>query len=217
MKYVKTLGLAAVMAMALMAFAGATTASATVLCGVEPTEGSPATKGTVCPAGQAYGSGTQVHVVLKPGTIGRFTTTFKTIECEETTATGATSNEGSASETVQGTVEVLTLGKCNCEVKVLKKGTMEVHWNADSFNGTLTSSGAELTVICSTILGNIHCIYVTENTNNGTLTGGSPAFADVQEAEIPRLVTSGFCAEKAKWDATYEVTSPTPLYVAAHT
>ena len=224
MKYVKMLGLAAVAAAALMAIVGSSTASATVLCAAEPTNGNPATKGTVCPTNFAYIAGTEIHAVLDPGTgPAKLTTAFKNIECEESTVSGSTENEGSAAETVKGKVATLTFGKCNCEVKVLeeggkqKAGTLEVHWIPDTFNGTLTSNGAEVTANCSTIFGTVHCIYVTENTDLGTLTGGNPATMDIESANIPRLSTSGLCAETAKWDAKYEVTSPKPLYVADHT
>lgn len=37
------------------------------------------------------------------------------------------------------------------------------------------------------------------------------------EANIPRLTTNSLCAGEALWKGTYEVTSPPPLYFAAHT
>lgn len=217
MKYFKMLSLAVVAVGVLMACVGSPAASATVLCKVEPTEGSPATKGTVCPAGQAYPAGTEMRAVLAPGTVGKFTTSFKTIECKSTEGVGVTQNEGSATETVRGTGTKLTLGECNCETKVLKIGTGEAHWIADSFNAQLTSNGSEITVVCSTIFGNVHCIYVTNNSQAGIATGGNPATVDVEGVEIPRLTTSPLCSEEARWDAKYEVTSPKPLYAAAHT
>jgi len=240
MKYVKMLGLAAAAVAALMAFVGASTASATVLCKVEGEKGATGLTGTTCPAEKAYPKGTEIHAVLDPGTgPAKLTTAFKNIECEESTVSGKTSNEGSATETVTGSVEVLTFGKCNCEVNVIKKGTLEVHWinvldknengeviaETGGHNGTLTSNGAEVTAQCNTIFGAVHCIYVTENTDLGTATASgknekgeaTPATMDIESANIPRLATSGLCAETAKWDAKYEVTSPKPLYVAAHT
>lgn len=75
MKYGKMLIFAATATVALVAVMGIGTASATVLCRVEPTEGSPATKGTVCPAGQAYPAGTEMHAVLIG--VGKLTTSFK--------------------------------------------------------------------------------------------------------------------------------------------
>ena len=231
MKYVKMLGLAAVAAAALMAFVGASTASATVLCKVEGT-GPPT--GTTCPANSAYPAGTEVHAVLDPGTgPAKLVTSFKTIECKASTVKGSTSNEGSATETVKGTIEAknLTFSECNCEVKVLAGGSLEIHWGETIENekkekewrgdtghdATLTSTGAEVTSECSTVFGLVHCIYKTNGTTLGVLTHGNPATMDIENSNIPRLVTNPLCAEKAEWSAKYEVTTPKPLFVAAHT
>jgi hypothetical protein len=210
MKYVKMLGLAAVAAAALMAFVGASTASATVLCKT--------TGGTTCPANQAYPAGTEIHAI-NVGNV-TLTTTFKNIVCEESTVTGSTDNEGGASETVVGSISELTFpnAKCNCEVKVLAKGKLEIHWIEGTDNGTLTAKEQEITAECSTIIGKVHCIYATgAGTHIGVFTGGADPVMHAEENNIPRLATSSACAEKAHWDATYTVTSPQPIYVAGHT
>jgi hypothetical protein len=211
MKYLKMLGLAAVAAMALMAFVGASSASATVLCKVP---GTGTTTGTTCPAGEAYGAGQEIHAVLVSGTKAKLATSFKTIECEESTVKGETNAE--EAEPLTGPEGTLTFGKCNCEVIVAKAGTLSITWISGTHNGTLKSTGSETTVNCSTIFGNVHCIYVTNNTDIGTLTGGNPAKVDAN-AEIPKLTTNSLCSEQSTWTAEYEVTTPKPLYVAGHT
>jgi len=211
MKYVKMLGLAAIAAAALMAFVGASSASATVLC---KTEGTGPPTGTTCPALQAYGAGTEIHAVNT--TTVKLDTTFKTVECTGSTIKGSTSNEGGPTETVTGPEGELTFTGCNCTVNVLKAGTLEIHWIEGTHNGTITSNGSEVTVNCSTIFGNVHCIYVTENDSIGDLTGGNPAIFH-STAVIKRKKTDSICAEQSTWTATYEVTSPKPLYVAGHT
>jgi hypothetical protein len=194
MKYVKMLGLAAVAAAALMAFVGAGTASATTLTGLE---------------GKVVKTGTTIHAV-NSGT-ATLTTSFKNIECSESTVQGSTTNE--TGTTVNGSVGTLTFGKCNCEVKVLKTGTLSIERIGTTSNGTLRSSGAEVTASCSTIFGTVHCIYATSNTDLGTLTGGTTAKMDISSADIPRLPTSGLCDESANWDATYLVDNPDTLNV----
>jgi len=203
MKYVKMLGLAAVAAAALMAFVGAGTASATTLTGV---------------GGAKLPSGTTIHAVGE-GTL-TLTTAFKNIECKEEeglvpTVQGKTTNETGAS--VSGNVEILNWGKCNCEVKTLAKGTLSITVSGAGPNGTLSSNGAEVTSQCSTVFGNVHCIYKTSNTSLGTLTGStttkSTATMDISSANIPRLSTDPLCAEKANWDANYKVTNPDTLNV----
>lgn len=202
MKPLKNLGLLAIAVAALTAFAATGTASATVLCG----NNSGTTKCT-----EAYAEGTEIQAVNEGTTT--LTTSFTNIECSESTVGGKVTNPGGKSTAVSGNVETLTFSKCNCEVNVIKNGTLSITQIAGTDNGTLSSSGAEVTASCSTIFGTVHCIYSTNATDLGTLTGGNPAKMDISSANIPRLTTSGLCAEKANWDATYKVTRPTPLYV----
>jgi hypothetical protein len=222
MKYLKMLGLAAVAAAALMAFVGSSTASATVLCEVP---GTGTTTGTTCPkkvveehgekkeVSQTYPKGTVVKAQLVAGTVAKLETSFKTIECKKSTTEGETSAEEATQLT--GPEGKLTFSECNCEVVVLHAGTVSTEWLAGTHNGTQRSSGSETTTTCSTLFGNVHCIYTTSNTDLGTLTGGNPAKLDAS-AEVGRLTTSAACAEKSLWKAEYEVTSPKPLYVAGH-
>ena len=194
MKYVKMLGLAAVAAAALMALVGVGTASATTLTGVE---------------GKVLAKGSTIHanfVSTKTQPKATLTTEFKNIECEESTVSGVTTNE--TGETVNGEVKSLTFSKCNCEVKVLKTGTLSI--NASS---VLKSSGAEVTATCSTIFGSVHCIYATSNTELGSLKGGTTATLEISSKDIPRLSTNGLCDPTANWDANYSVDNPDTLNV----
>jgi len=215
MKYVKMLGLAAVAAAALMAFVGASSASATVLCKTTPT-GTPAT----CPPGQAYEAGTEIHAV-NVGTV-KLDTTFKNVECSGSTVKGFTTNEGGPTETVDGNEvgAALTFTGCNCTVNVLKPGTLEIHWIEGTHNGTLTSNEAEVTVSCSTVFGTVHCIYATTNDSIGDLTASATSTSAAifhSTAVINKKPTNALCSEESTWTATYEVTSPKPLYVAKET
>lgn len=211
MKYVKRLGLAAVAAAALMAFVGSSTASATVLCKVE---GTGTTTGTTCPSGFAYPAGTQIRTSLVTGTILRLETEYKTIECKKSEISSETNAE--EAEEITGPEGTFTDSECNCEVKVLKAGTIRTRWISGTHNGTLLTTGSETTTTCSTIFGNVHCIYITNNTDIGTRTGGSPAKDDIH-VETLLLSTNSLCAKRALWIAEYEVTSPKPLYITGHT
>jgi hypothetical protein len=202
MKYVKMLGLAAIAAAALMALAGVGTASATVLC-----KNNLNTK--VC--SERYTAGTKIEGTLVG--VGKMDTSFKTIECKKGSASGTLENEGGSTSTPFGG-GIGTLEECNCEVKILRNGTLEIHWIEGTDNGTLISNGAEATVNCNTIFGAVHCIYASSNTDGGVLVGGNPATEEFA-LEAPRLTTSSLCAEKGLLTGKYEVTSPKPLYIAA--
>jgi hypothetical protein len=203
MRYVKTLGPLFIAAIALTALVGATTASATVLCKNNlNTE----------KCSERYPVGTEFKTHLTGTAV--MTTSFKNISCAEASGEGKLESEGSSTETPWGK-GTGTYGNCNCEVKVLATGTLEVHHIAGTDNGTVTFKNTAVTASCATIFGSVHCIYTTEATDLGTLTSGSPANADFEGANIPRLATNGLCAEKANLDATFEITTPNPLYVAA--
>jgi len=204
MKYLKMLSLTVMAAAALMAFVGAGTASATVACKNNANT-------TECT--EKWPAGTELKTQLKSGTVARLTTSFKTIECQKASATGELTAEGSATTTAQGTGKG-TYSECNCEVVVLKTGTLEAHYISKTDNAEVVSNEAEVTVTCSTIFGNVHCIYVSEHTNGGIIIGGNPPIIKF-ELNVPRLSTNGLCSEKAILDAEFEVLSPTPAYAAA--
>lgn len=207
MKYVKMLGLAAVVVAGLMAFAGAGNASASVLCKTAPNA-----KGN-CPAGWGYSG--EFHAVSeeKPVT----TTTFKNIECSTSTLKGnLTEGTAVSTETPNGAVSAFTEEGCNCEVVVVLKGELEIHAIGDTGNGTLTSNGLTYTVKCNTIFGAVHCAYVTSHADIGTLTGGSTATIDITTT-VERETTSALCDEEAVWHIKYNVTTPDALWVATAT
>lgn len=215
MKYLKMLGLAAVAAAALMAFVGAGTASATQLTCTQPA----GTK-IICPQGTNIHAVNEETVILHPP-IGK-------IECTKSTVEGDLDNVGSSTTTAGGLIDALTFEGCNAEeVKVEAKGSLEIHTEYEEItdkdgtktkiqkavstnNGTLTSTGAKVTV---TFAG-FHCIFTTNETDLGTLTGSSSTASKTATldiiAEIPRTGgTSGiFCGTKAKWTGSYTVTDP---------
>jgi len=211
MKYVKMMCLAAA-AVALVALLGVGAASATVLCKVEPTTGG-VTTGTVCPAGQAYPAGTEIH--LKLTTAAKMTVGFFTYECLESTIKGETGNEGSATETVNVPLSAMTYGKCNCSTVALKRGSLEIHWIPDTYNGTVTVSGQEVTYTCNTIFGTMHCLITPTVHDIGVIKGSTEPTQVTENRSLDP--TSALCNEKPEWDGLYEVASPRPLWIAGHT
>jgi hypothetical protein len=140
MEYVKTLGLAAVAATALMALLGAGSASATVLC---------STYMSPCPVGWNEPAGTEIDMTLKAGTSQTIFSTGGTLveTCTTSTFKGKTTNAGSATETIKGNVEKLTFENCGSEIKVVSTGAFEIHYVGPTTKGGLTTSGTHLTVV----------------------------------------------------------------------
>jgi hypothetical protein len=212
MKHLKMLGLAVMAAMALMAFTGASTASATALC---------KTNNTPCPIEWHYNTGTEIHATLDPGTTAILKTTGGAIEntCSESTVAATTENTGGAEETVKAEVIVrhtapvttdLTFGGCTNTTDVLEGGTLEIHHIAGTMNGTLTAKGFKVTIL----LAGVTCIYTAgAGIDLGTLTGGTMATMDVN-AVVNKSEGSFLCPATAIWEAKYTVTKPEPLYVS---
>jgi hypothetical protein len=213
MRHLKMLGLAVVAAAAFMAFIGASSASATVLC-TETT--------TPCPAGKKIGptgdsTDNWIHATLEPttsayllATTGQGSETKEPlVTCNESTVTAESLNTGSATETARGEVTALSFGGCTHRVVVVKRGELEVHWIEGTHHGTVTSKGAEVTV---EIIG-VTCTYGSgAGTDIGILTGGSMATMDIH-AVVNKVGGSLLCPSTAIWEANYTVTEPEPLYV----
>jgi hypothetical protein len=194
MKYFKMIGFAAVVT----AFVGAGIASATKLYSND----APLSKGTT------------INAVLKAGTEAVVKTGFFNMACGESTAHGVTSTTGGASEAVKGNISTLNFGECTGDTVItLSNGSLEVHHIAGTTNGTLTGSGTEATMIFHNV-GGAHCIYKTEATDLGILTGNTSGRATIHvEAALTRVPTSFLCASSAILTATYEVTTPSPFWV----
>jgi hypothetical protein len=191
MKYVKMFGLAA-LAAAVMAFVAVGTASAAII------ESS---------SGTQYKAGTEIKAASEGTT--ELHPPIGSINCANSTVAGTTSNDGGAGVNVTGNISSLTFTECNAKVTVLANGSLSVATGSGS-NGTLFGTGNEVTV---EYLG-FHCIFKTNNTKLGTVTGGSPATLDI-EATIPRTggKSGAFCGTTAQWTGSYAVSSPSSLLV----
>jgi len=194
MKHLKTLGLATVAAMAAMAFVGATSASAGHLC-----TGTPASHcGTPMVAGETFDMSIETSSLMK--TTGG--TTVAT--CSTGSLGGQLANTGSTTETVKETLTAVTWGGCTTTVDTLSTGTLEFHHIAGTDNATVTSSGLEVTI---QFLG-VSCLFKTNNTDIGVLTGGNPATTDIN-GTIPATSPGGFlCPPHIVWSGAYEVGWP---------
>lgn len=200
MKHVKMLGLAVLAATASAAFWGASMASATVLCTEEkspcPTEKKLSEKIDRFITATQSGSG----VLEETGSSGTLVT------CTGSEVRAAVSKPGGPTETTVLNITSLTWSGCSGTVDTVAVGTLEVHRIAGTSNGTLTSSGTEVTAV---FLG-VSCLY--RGADLGTLTGGSPATMDIN-AEVERSGGSFLCPTQARLTASYNITEPKPLYV----
>jgi hypothetical protein len=206
MEYFKMLGLAVIAASALIAFAAAGTASATVLCDT-----------TTTPCNQKWSAGTQLEFEIAPGTEGIWETTDgKTVvaKCTEGELKGKPSS-GGASETVKVPVQAsdFTWPGCTVNTATLEGGELEIHAIEGSDNGAVTATGFSFT---TTAFG-VSCIYTfASSTNIGTLTASATGDATLHINTVFTKKSGGFlCPTDLKWREEFTQVKPegTALYV----
>ena len=205
MKYLKMLGLAAVAAMALTAFIGASSVSATVLCTTTPA------------VGTACGTGWHVDKIVA-SVVGTFSfhSTGGGLEATCTVA-GATAEKnatGSSTTTPVGTVSKANLpwgfvnNGCTNTTDTIAGGELEFHWTSGD-NGTMTAKGFEVTVV----LAGVSCTFgFGAGKSIGDLTGGAPAIMHVNLV-AEKTAGSFLCPTTARWTGTFQITNHTAVYV----
>jgi hypothetical protein len=127
---------------------------------------------------------------------------------------GSTENSGSTTETVKIPISSLTWGAvgagCTKTTDTIANGSIEIHANGDTHNGSFTLHSAEWTT--NTIFGS--CVYGSGATLNlGTIKGGNPATLEVNTL-LPKTGGNAACPAETRWTAAYKVTSPSPLWIA---
>jgi hypothetical protein len=220
MKHLKIVGIAAVAAMAFMAVIGAGTASAanTTLCKVEESP---------CKAENHYAIGTAISSTSSNATL---TSNLGSVVCTKSSVGGKTTTTGSSKTDVEGKIESLSFTGCElttpffgtkhaCTVTSINTPYKAVITNNGGTKGTLTvSSGGTgdpgAKVDCGQSV--LRCQFTAKSLVLDALsTTATMAAMITAEAEpLERTVyEGGICPSESKWDATYEVTAPKPLYI----
>jgi hypothetical protein len=200
MMYVKTLGPIAAAAMALMAFLGAGSASATVLCKEAVTTG----------CTNDYPAGTALEGTLRGGTMSFEVGSTVLVTCTGSTILGGTENTGGAGVAVGVNVSSLTWSGCTKTTTTLRIGTLALSHIAGTDNASVTAREFEITI--STIFGSCIYGYGTEAKILGVFDGGASAIFQAV-AEVPKI--SGNCpGSSATWTAAYNVTNPASGFAA---
>jgi hypothetical protein len=189
MKHLKILGLSAVAVAALLAFLGAGSASATVLCktAVNP-----------CPEGERWGTGTlldasSTDVVFYEGN----TCPASTITAKSTSSIGVA---------IPLAIEKLSFSTCTANTIVTTPGEMKIEWISGTNNGTIKDRLTKGTVSLASGLCGWQIGFNGEWFTSGKIKGGRPATI---ELEAPLFGTCPF----ASLLGTYTVTAPESLYV----
>lgn len=192
MIYIRTLGLAVLAAMALMASIGAGSASAT----------------TLEVGGVAKNSSVSIEASVAAGgsTIFKDTNNLTIETCTGWTMKAATVTPFTGS-TVTAPISNMSYTGCSHKLTVIKPGRLHIAWNSGT-KGTTTLSESEVTVE-NTIFG-ISCIAKTgTGTDIGTLTGVASGTANW---DFNGVIPMGACGD-LNMTGTGTVTSPSGLGV----
>jgi hypothetical protein len=208
--YAKMLGLAAVAALALMAFVGTSGAAASAkVCSTTGT-------GAACAGSHGFEYTTQTLSASTGTAYATLTSGFARVECRSTMG-GQVTHGGS------GTITSLTFGpkasECTSTLGecTLAKAT-GLPWSATAVtgtapNGTMTVSstvGGEFTC------GGINCQYSAPSAGTKgeiTIKGGEPAVVTATKVPMSKIGGSPFCSATAEWDGVYTVSTPASLFL----
>lgn len=204
MRFLKIIGLAVMVATAVMAV-GAATSSATVFCKNNANTSTCSEKYKIGTVGVASSEGSFVLETTGGSILN--TCTSVSVEKEQV-------EEGSSTTTVVGTVAAsdIKLSGCTTTTDVLEGGKGEVHWISGTDNGTGTANGGAVTI---SIFGT-SCVYGlgSEMKDWGVLVGGKPASMSVNNLAVK--VSGGFlCPAEARATGKLVLTSPSVGYVTS--
>ena len=196
MKYLKMLGLAAVAAMSFMAFAAGSASATTLEVTTETTNAAVTITASI-------ESGKSATLSRTDGSLAN--------TCTESHVHGTT--DVFTGPVVSGPLTPgsagLSFGNCSRPVTVHKSGSLSVTHISGTTDGTVSSSGAEVTV--GSPFGTLNC-KTNEGTHIGRLTGVGHGHATL---DVEAVIPCGFLVPSALWSAHYEITTPTGLGVSA--
>jgi hypothetical protein len=110
---------------------------------------------------------------------------------------------------VTGPISSLSFSNCTRPVAVHQAGKLFIEHIAGTTDGTVSSEEAQITV--GSPFGTLNC-KTGQGTDLGRLTGKASGNATL---DVDAIIDCGFLVPSARWNATYEITSPSGLGVTA--
>lgn len=210
MKYLKTLGLAAMAAMALMAMLGAGSASATVLC----------TENKIpCPAGEDYEFNTEIEMSQVSSSVIKSTGGTPLTTCGDSKIKGRTENTGGKGVAVKVEVTEMAFTECTNKTTATILGRMTIEY-IKSTNTVAEMRIKNTQVTVNSVFGS--CAYgaaESPGTPAGLLTGATMSGVGTYhgKAVFSKVEGSTVCPPDVTWEAQYTITKPTQLYFKEET
>jgi hypothetical protein len=226
MKYVKMIGLVALAAMALMAVSAASASANAKVCST--TTGSPNTEipNVACLSGHGVVYSGPISASLVAGT----NAVLKATNSSGSTVTEVKCSQSTSSGTINGTtgsgsISTLTFGTCSseqCPSGVVASSTGTPYAATATTDGATINTNGILDVTnaagkfeCKgTIVGTVTCSYtaaLAQPTIDGSDTAPRMTASNIALARSGGL--EFLCGAKADWTASYNVTTPSSLFV----
>lgn len=221
MKYLKALSLAAVAALALMAFVGVSSASAKVC--------STSGEGLACASGhgkeytgpivasliETTGGAGEVHAVLTSG--------FIQVTCTTSTVSGTITNAATGTGDIEGQTFAGCTSSFGTTCTANTSASAANKWHSVAVTETAPNGRMEVenitgTFTCPTPFGTVVCRYKKAKVGAAgeIKIFGSDTTPTIEATEVPlerEAESSSFCSTTAKWDGRYEITSPSSLFL----
>jgi hypothetical protein len=207
MNRLKIFAVALVAMAAIAASAGAGSASATTLCKQQEEK---------CAEANRVKTAESITATLAAGTKIRIKAGIATFECSTSTIKAAVNSEGGAGFRASAAISTETIANCGVgqTVEVKAEGELKFEWAEP-----LGTGYAYLTSKNSIVLkfGGEECVYgetpeATPIMVNGSATAPTYTMTDA-ETELEKTGGAAKCNAKAKVNATYNISSPTSLWV----
>lgn len=197
MRFIKMLGIAAMLAFALTAFVGANAASAnvvkTVLC---------KTNEKLCSSANLWGE----EVTIKAESTKAVLLGSLAVTCKSNVTVLA---EKSDSDRILGKITSLTWTNCsgcsNVETTTLPSGSL---FPTTSGNGSLKTTSKTVVLLKGCTFFNIECTATAETAELAFTGGTIGGTANSSASEVPVGLSGGLCGSSGKWDAGSSGSSP---------
>ncbi|MGN6814857.1 MAG: hypothetical protein ACTHK3_02075 [Solirubrobacterales bacterium] len=197
MRYLKVLGLAAIVAMAFSAYLGAGSASAEVFCktNVTPT----------CPVGWDMQAGDGGESSLRGSETMETTSNMVLQTCTSGIWQWEVLNTGGPPGVLPVWADVKKVrSNCTSSISMLKLGSAKVENIEGTENGTVVEKESEVTFVSA----GVSCIYGTgSGTDIGVLEAGSEETALQVNAVLNKTGGSFLCANTIKWTGRWVLTN----------
>lgn len=216
MKFLKMLSLAAVAAAAVLALVGATGASADRGCKVEVADSGE------CAAANLYALPLAISAKTPVGTKAELVASGLGTKCDSSVTGEATASDGPHTQLL-GLLKTLTF--TNCEGSCKNATAENLPYNVEALalallwhiNNNLSHGIPAALLECSLFGIPVNCLYeATGQTALLNFTPGNPAKLVANKVPLSRgTKDSQACPATGVWNATYEITTPKPLWLTA--